>query len=117
MPETPRSEEDGKARSLSRWENEGGATAGEGRGRRSPSGYFDRFRAALATLSLAAALVGGWIGISQWFAIPLGAIEFTGSMKSMSEKTGPIAAAGVVAYILAALLLMKAGAWAHADFT
>ena len=28
-----------------------------------------------------------------------------------------IAAAGVVAYILAALLLMKAGAWARADFT
>jgi hypothetical protein len=119
MPEMPPADEESKARSLSRWENEGGAN--EGGGRLHPKPRFrraglDRLRGIIAWVSLATALVAGWLGQPGWLAIPIGSIAFFGSMKAIPEKTGLIAAAGIVAYVLAAFLLMKAGGAAHQSF-
>jgi hypothetical protein len=112
-PKRPPTDPGDKARPLSGWRNERDPLAREIRSGKPQSGL-DRARAAVAVLCLVAAVPAGWFGLSGWLALPIGIIAFFGSMKALPEKTGLIAAAGIIAYVLAAFLLMWMAGWVHA---
>lgn len=65
----------------------------------------------MAFLSLLAAIVAGCLEWSGWWALPIGALMYWGSLRALPGESSRIHALGIPIYAIGTFLIMKASGW------